>query len=390
MATPPAVASPARVTLTLIGINVLVYGAMVAARVSFEDAQQMVRWGADFGPLTLGGDWWRLITSTFLHFGFLHLAFNMWALLQVGRVAERLFGWRAFLALYVLSGLGGSVMSVWWHPLVVGGGASGAIFGVAGGFIAALLLRRGSDAAPGLERVLPSLIAFVLYNLLFGLGTAGIDNAAHMGGLAVGALFGAARARWPGISLARVTLGFALALTAGAYGAGHLRAPVEVWPTDVAPAPHVPKLPDVQAERERLERLIRQHPDSIELYTALATAYAELHRPADAIGTLERARKRSPADVAVLTALGTTYLTTNRVDDAISAFGRAVHVDSTSRDARYNLAYALVVQGVALADSGAVDRARADFERVLHLNTDRSLVAQALEELRALPRQARP
>src|SRR5258708_13867223 len=139
-------------------------------------------------------------------------------------------------------------MSVWWHPLVVGGGASGAIFGVAGGLIAALLLRRASDGVHALERVLPSLIAFVLYNLLFGLRTPGIDNAAHMGGLLVGALFGAVLAQWPGISRAWVTLDFPLALTAGAYAAPPVRAPLAASPTAEARAPHEANLPRVCPE----------------------------------------------------------------------------------------------------------------------------------------------
>ncbi len=382
--TAPQVAAPRPwVTRTLLGVNVLVFVIMAVIGTSFEDAEQMVRWGADFGPLTLHGEWWRLATAMFLHFGFLHLAFNMWALLQVGSVAERLFGPRAFLALYVLSGLGGSVMSVWWHPLVVGGGASGAIFGVAGGLIAALLLRRASDGVHALERVLPSLIAFVLYNLLFGLRTPGIDNAAHMGGLLVGALFGAVLAQWPGISRAWVTLDFALALTAGAYAAARVRAPVDVRPTAEARAPYVAKLPDVGAEAERLEVLVARYPDSTALYVALGTAYAELNRPADALAILEQARARRPDDGQVLATLGTVYLSMHRVDDAITTFGRAVHADSANRDARYNLAYACLVRGV-LADA-APDRARADLERVLRLTRDSALVQEARDQLRKLP-----
>jgi rhomboid protease GluP len=183
-----------------VGLNVLVFGAMVVAGISpfHPDAQQVLRWGADFGPFTLHGEWWRLGTSMFLHFGLLHLALNMWALFNLGLLAEPLLGSRAFLALYLLSGVGGSLASVLVHPLAVGGGASGAIFGVAGGLIASMLLkRRGSENLHAIRQQLPGLAMFVVYNLFFGFGNSGIDNMAHLGGLAVGAAFCSALALLP-------------------------------------------------------------------------------------------------------------------------------------------------------------------------------------------------
>ncbi len=125
------------VTPILVGLNVLVFIAMVVSGVSFiePDTGDLIRWGASFGPYTLGAQPWRAFTCMFVHIGILHLLFNMWCLWSLGLLAERLMGNWNFLLLYLLSGLGGSVFSLWLHPQLVTAGASGAIFGVAGGLV---------------------------------------------------------------------------------------------------------------------------------------------------------------------------------------------------------------------------------------------------------------
>src|SRR5207244_2886447 len=124
---------PVRVTPILVGLIVVIYVAMIANGVSFSDptTDALLAWGADFGPLTLRGQSWRLLTSMFLHAGFLHLAFNAWALWVLGRLTERLLGSVAFTLVYLLSGIGGNLLSLLINPLQVSVGASGAIFGAA-------------------------------------------------------------------------------------------------------------------------------------------------------------------------------------------------------------------------------------------------------------------
>src|SRR2546430_2092972 len=128
--TTPSFATEPRpiITRLLVGLNVAVFIATAVAGVSVIDpsGEALLRWGADFGPRTLSGEPWRLLTSTFLHFGIIHLALNMWCLWALGTLAEPLFGWPAFLLLYLLSGLGGSVLSMLGHPLAGGAGGSGA------------------------------------------------------------------------------------------------------------------------------------------------------------------------------------------------------------------------------------------------------------------------
>ena len=113
-------------TAILIALNVLVFLAMAASLHSASPSpDRLIGWGANFGPLTLGGQWWRLLTSAFLHANILHIALNMWAFLNLGILAELLFGRRSFVLLYLFCALGGSIASVWWHTAVVGVGASG-------------------------------------------------------------------------------------------------------------------------------------------------------------------------------------------------------------------------------------------------------------------------
>ena len=151
---------------------------------------QLVAWGADFAPLTTSGQWWRLLTSTFIHIGILHLFFNMWALLSVGFLVERLVGKGGFLVIYVFSGLLGSLASVWWNPSVVSAGASGAIFGVYGALVGILLSRRLAIPPQALSQLRYSTLFFVGVNLFYGLGKEHINMAAHVGGLVAGFLGG--------------------------------------------------------------------------------------------------------------------------------------------------------------------------------------------------------
>src|SRR5271165_1079940 len=181
------------VTHIIVGINVLVFVAMLATGSSLTNPtrEQLLRWGANWGPLSLGTQPWRILTSNYVHVGIIHLGFNMWCLWNLGQLAERILGRLNFVLLYTICGLAGSLASLWWHPMVVGAGASGAIFGLAGASIAVFYLGHLPIAKAAIQGTMRSLLTFVGYNLLFGL-TPGIDNSAHIGGLVAGLSMGAA------------------------------------------------------------------------------------------------------------------------------------------------------------------------------------------------------
>ena len=188
---PEARPGSAGVTLALIVINALIFLFMVAKGVSFfsPTAESVLSWGANYGPRTLNGQWWRMFTSLFLHFGIIHILFNMLVLANIGPFMESLSGRVSYLILYVVSGLGGGAASLAWHPATVSAGASGAIFGLYGGLLGFLLRHRHTIPAETLQPLRKGALTFVGYNIIFGLQP-GIDMAAHLGGLAAGFLLG--------------------------------------------------------------------------------------------------------------------------------------------------------------------------------------------------------
>jgi rhomboid protease GluP len=181
------------ITTGLIGLNVLVFAVMVLRGVSpfLPSPQQAIAFGADYGPYTLNGQWWRLITSMFVHFGIVHIGLNMWCLWNLGRAAEQLMGRASYLLAYFVSGIFASIVSVYWHPMSAGAGASGAIFGMAGVLVSYVYLKKTPSHLQINRRMLGSLGTFIAYNLAFG-ALPGISNAAHIGGLVMGLAVGAA------------------------------------------------------------------------------------------------------------------------------------------------------------------------------------------------------
>jgi rhomboid protease GluP len=180
-------------TLVLAFACFAVFVAMVAGGVSpvTPSGQQLLAWGANFGPLVVFNDQlWRLGTAMFLHIGLFHLVMNMYCLLTAGPVVERFFGHIGFALLYVLSGIGGSLASLWAHPTLISAGASGAIFGIFGGLLGFLAIQHRNVPLVLLKPMRAGAIAFVAYNTLFSLGVPEIDMAAHLGGLATGFVCG--------------------------------------------------------------------------------------------------------------------------------------------------------------------------------------------------------
>jgi rhomboid protease GluP len=181
------------VTQAILGINVAVFAAMALAGVSPMEptGQQLVDWGANFGPYTIGGQWWRLLTCVFVHIGIPHIALNMWCLWGLGRLAESVYDRWTFGAVYLITGLSASVASLVWNPVGVSAGASGAIFGIAGALIAAFYLGEFSLPKTVVSGLLTSVLKFAGYNLVLGAFLGHTDNAAHVGGLVSGLIVGA-------------------------------------------------------------------------------------------------------------------------------------------------------------------------------------------------------
>jgi rhomboid protease GluP len=201
-------------TYLLVGINCGVFLAMVmrGASIWMPTLDQLMQWGADRpNNVLIDGEWWRIVTAMFVHVGILHLATNMWCLWNLGLLAEPLMGSAGLLAVYILTGAAGNLLSTlanWVRPLhdasgapffQAGAGASGAVFGIAGALIVLLKSKRLPVPPRELWRLRRSVIYFAAINLIigfsinFGSGFTGVevDNSAHIGGFLCGLLFAA-------------------------------------------------------------------------------------------------------------------------------------------------------------------------------------------------------
>ncbi len=353
-------------TGVLVAINVIWFIAMVAKGASLTQptTDQLLRWGANFGPLTLTGQWWRLLTAMFVHIGIVHLALNMWCLWDLGLLAEYLYGRRTFLALYLMSGLAASVVSLARNSLVVSAGASGAIFGLAGALIATLYLGRLAAPRGALRTSLISLLAFAGYNLAYGFFKGGIDNGAHIGGLISGLLLGSVLSldfRQHTGRLARVRPilfpAFAVLVLAGAMAVRYAHAPV----VRLEHAEQQLRRGDNAAALRELNDLIKSRPNYAPAYLLLGGTYVRLRQPDKAEDAFERAAQLNPKDSAVLAQLGVLYLRDRRYEQARQSFQRIAQLNPNDAEAQINL-------GVTLNLLGRGDEALASFRRATQLN----------------------
>jgi membrane associated rhomboid family serine protease len=175
----------AKVTRALIGINVAVYiaelatgGGVNGVGSKIYEKGVLIASAIDSSGHLVGvahGDWWRLITATFLHYGPFHLLLNMLALYWFGSLLEQRIGSGRFLALYLVSGLAGSAGALLWSPLTPTVGASGAIFGILG---AGLVLERQHDYVFG-----GSALGIIVINFILTFSISSISKGGHIGGL---------------------------------------------------------------------------------------------------------------------------------------------------------------------------------------------------------------
>lgn len=178
------------VTILLAAINIIIW-LILEFTGDTRDSVFMLEWGASFYPYIIEqGEWWRLFTCMFLHFGSDHLVNNMVLLGAVGTRMEHTLGSVNFAILYLLSGLCGSLFSLWREVTTgqpfVSAGASGAVFGIIGGLLAWAIWHKGK--VEGLTT--RGLIGMLTLSLCYGFATEGVDNWGHIGGLIGGFALG--------------------------------------------------------------------------------------------------------------------------------------------------------------------------------------------------------
>jgi membrane associated rhomboid family serine protease len=174
------------VTPALLAAYVTIYIVMIWGGGALNE-ERLLQWGGSLGPRTTNGEWWRLATALFLHWGLLHLIADVAGLVQVGRLVERLVGPIAFGCLFVAAGLIAGLRELSVHPVTVSTGAAGGIFGVYGLLVAACLWGWGQRSPfmmpiAVLKRVWPGATVFLAYNV----AADGFFNQSMTWGLAVG------------------------------------------------------------------------------------------------------------------------------------------------------------------------------------------------------------
>src|SRR5579863_1135795 len=320
MAAPWVRRGEAGITLTqvLFGANVAVFIAMVLASGPSLDftGQVMVRFGANYGPFTLSGAWWRLLTYMFLHGSLMHIGFNMWCLWDLGALAESLYGRWTFGAIYLITGVAGGLASVGWNPAVLSVGASGAIFGLAGALIASFYLGEFSLPSIAIRGTLRSLVVFAGFNLFFGSVVGGIDNACHIGGLVSGLILGALIARLapdPAAISRRVgVLGIVvLVLLTGAVG-------VQRWCGSTLGFRRSSRYSDRNVDQiiADLQKKVRQSPQDVSAHSALASAYFAKGQFPEGISELQHVLQLQPQNASAQMNLGAAYLNQEQPKEA--------------------------------------------------------------------------
>ena len=333
------------VTQAIFGINVAVFVAMTLAGVSMLDnpsGQDLVRWGANFGPLTVSGQWWRLLTSVFIHGGLLHIAANMYWLWTLGELAESLYGHWTFSALYLVAGIAASLTSLLWNPMVLSVGASGAIFGIAGALMASFYLGEFSLPRAAVTGTLKNIAAFAVITLILGAVSSHTDNAAHVGGLVMGLLLGALIAKVApqhdavGRRIAILLVG-ALLVAGGVMWLQRSRAYLLHGQNGVLLL-QTGKTDEAIAE---LQNTVRLRPNFAAGHAALARAYITKHDYESAAAEMQRVIALNPRSEDAYYRLGLIYLQQNLASKAQDVFAQLLKINPNSADGHAGLADAL-------------------------------------------------
>jgi len=350
-------------TQIFFGICIVVFLGMApdTLTISGFPGEHAARWGANFGPYTLSGEWWRLLTYMFMHANLMHIAFNMWCLWDLGGLCESLYGRWTYAAIYLMTGVGAGLGSIVWNEYTLTVGASGAVFGLAGALLAAFKLGEFSIPREALSGTMRSLMIFVGFNLVFGFTMSGIDNAAHIGGLITGLVLGALIALFaPHQDHAprRVAIfaAAALALTGVAMAlTHHYDIPLRLGRASTLPENN----PGDQVAQYK--KLVRLNPKFVPGHIALAKAYLQQGQVAPAEKELQRALELDPKSTEARLHLGLLYLNSDRPQDAQKTFQDELALNANNADAHFGLGLALAAQH---NDQAAVE----EYKTAIHLD----------------------
>jgi rhomboid protease GluP len=347
-------------TQIFFGANVAVFVAMVLASNGIDFPGEIIRhFGANYGPDTLTGQWWRLVTYMFLHGGVMHILFNMWCLWDLGALCESLYGRWTFGAIYLTTGVAAGLASVGWNPLVLSVGASGAIFGLAGALIASFYLGEFSLPNIAIRGTLRSLVVFAVFNLVFGGLFAGIDNACHIGGLVSGLILGALIAKLAPQHDARraaVLAVVAMAVFASGLGVRQCRG---------RPMRLAQEFQTAEGKGDTVAKwqvIVKSNPKLAAAHFALAHAYFLREQFPEAEAEFKRVIELEPQNTQASFDLAMAYLSEKRYDEAKATFQHMQAQDPNSSYAHYGM-------GLLLSDQQNYMTALDEFKKAANSNS---------------------
>jgi rhomboid protease GluP len=362
------------VTAALVAINVGVFVAMVFTGSSIMNpGNDVVRWGANSGELTLGGEYWRLVTAAFVHIGIIHIAFNMWCLLSLGRLSERLFGRWQTAVIYILTGIGGNLLSLAYAPTRVSAGASGAIFGIAGAILAGVKFGNLSITSGEKRAIFSSVVFFAGFSFFLGM-RGGVDNMCHFGGFLSGLIIGLPLAV-PSSSKGKHTLIQTVILLVTAALLVVAGGQLVQTHGQMFKVKTLMDHQDYAAAIQALEKRIASHPDDEEALLKLGNAYELSHQPDKGVGAFEKAAELNPNSGKIQALLGYAYLANRQIKKGIATLEGAVKTDPGNAEALLQLGY-------AYQQTQQREKAIAAFEQAIQADQGLDEAREALKSLR--------
>lgn len=351
----------------LLAINIAIFIAMVASGISLvtPETDQVLRWGADYGPYTLSGQYWRLITSMFLHFGIIHILGNMWCLWSLGQLAEKMVGSLSVAGIYLTTGIGASLLSLSWNPMRVSAGASGAIFGIAGALITVLYFGKLGLQPESVKKLLGYVLRFALLNLLFGL-QGHIDNMAHLGGLVSGLLIGFFLARTFNVAPEERPARRGMIFAVSAVVLVLLFVPVakaKRYAIEFGKGQAALDHDDLKTAIPHLQKYVATRPADPTGHILLGSALQQAQRFNEATQEFERALSLDPDNPYVEVNLAKIYAYQKKSDKALALFKKGIPQAGADADASAFYLYA-----TALKNTGNLPEAESNIRRSLQLD----------------------
>ncbi len=364
---PIAAPRPPIATIALLAINIMIFVAMVASGISFmtPETGQVLRWGADYGPYTLSGQYWRLITSMFLHFGIIHIFGNMWCLWSLGRLAEKMVGSLSLVGIYLMTGIGASLLSLSWNPMRVSAGASGAIFGIAGALITVLYFGKLGLQPESVRKLLGYVVRFAFLNLLFGL-QGHIDNMAHLGGLVSGLVIGFFLARTFNVAPEERPARRGMIFAVNAVVLVLLFVPVakaKQYAIEFGKGQAALDHDDLNTAIPHLQKYVAARPDDPSGHILLGSGLQQAQRFDEATQEFERALTLDPDNPYVEVNLAKIYVYQKKSDKALALFKKGMPQAGADADASAFYLYA-----TALKNTGSLTEAESNIRKALQLD----------------------